>query len=270
MRPRKLDLYAGEGVGGSGYASAGFAIYAVDNDPKRLAHNPYPSHLGDVIEVMGTLIAGGAVDFHHKDGTVEWLTLRDFDAIHASPTCTGYSRGTVALPDRLDRYDRLIGVTRALLIEAGLPYVIENVEDAKPELDHPILLCARMFGLGAIDTDGTPLVLDRHRLFESNIFLLAPEHEPHSRREPLPGTPVCACGETHFQVAGLYGGGRRDKYQARHIRHGGYVPPDLDVVRALAGAPWATERGCFHSIPPSFTAFIGAQLLDHLRTEAVA
>ena len=125
-RPRMLDLFSGEGGAGMGYHDAGFDVYAVDNDPRRLELNPFPSHLGDVLVVMATLLAGGAVDFTHKDGRVEWLTLADFDADHASPTCTGYSRGTAAIPDRLDRYDRLIAVTRALLIEAGLPYVIEK------------------------------------------------------------------------------------------------------------------------------------------------
>lgn len=269
MTYRMLDLYAGECVGGSGYAKAGWLVYAVDNDPKRLANNPYPSHLGNVIEVMATLIAGGAVEFTHPDGWVESLSLSDFDAIHASPTCTGYSRGTVAIPDRLDRYDRLIGVTRALLIDAGMPYVIENVSDARPELRDPILLCARMFGLGAIDTDGTPMVLDRHRLFESNVPLIAPPHPKHTRH-PLPGTPQCACGKTHAQVAGLYRGGRRDKYAARHIRKGGYTPPDLGVLRTLAGASWASEEGCMLSIPPAFTEFIGRQLIDHLDAQQVA
>lgn len=254
--PRILDLFAGEGGAGEGYRRAGFDVYAVDNDPKRLELNPFPSHLGDVVEVMTTLIAGGAVDFTHKDGRIEWLTLTDFAAIHASPTCTGYSRGTAAIPDRLARYDRLIAITRALMIEAGLPYVIENVADARSELDHPIMLCGRMFGLGAIDTDGTPLVLDRHRLFESNVFLIAPEHPTHDKR---------------VQVAGLYGGARRDKDEARNVRHGGYVPADLDVQRALGGTPWASEKGCWLAIPPAFTEFIGAQLIEHLRmTKAVA
>lgn len=267
-RPRLLDNFAGEGVGGYGFSLAGFDVYAVDNDPKRLALNPFPSHLGNVVEVMATLNAGGSIDFTHKDGHVEWLTLADFDALHGSPTCTGYSRGTAAIPDRLTKYDRLIAVTRALFIESGLPFLIENVADARPELDHPVLLCARMFDLTAIDTDGTPLTLDRHRYFESSVFLVAPKHQPHTRRGPLPGTPRCACGLTHFQVAGLYSGGRRDKHDARHNRRGGYVPKDLAVIRALAGAPWASEKGCFLSIPPAFTAFVGAQLIGHLARSA--
>jgi hypothetical protein len=36
------------------------------------------------------------------------------------------------------------------------------------------MLCGRQFGLGAIDTDGTWLTLDRHRLFESNLPLDRP------------------------------------------------------------------------------------------------
>ena len=250
-----LDNFAGEGGAGMGYSRAGFKVWAVDNDPKRLALNPFPSHLGDVIDVMATLLACGAVDFTHKDGRVTWKRLSDFAAIHNSPTCTGYSRGTVALPNRLTRYDRLIAITRALMVEAGLPYVIENVEGAKRELDHPIMLCGRMFGLGAIDTDGTPLVLDRHRLFESSAFLLAPPHETHDRRA---------------QVAGLYGGARRDKEAARNVRHGGYVPADLEVQRTLGGTTWASEKGCWLAIPPAYTEFIGAQLLAAITEERAA
>lgn len=129
----------------------------MDMSTKRLETYPFESHQGDAIEY---LLAHG-----YK-----------FDAIHASPPCTGYSRGTAALPDRMARYDRLIASTREALAIVGKPYIIENVADARPELRDPILLCGRMFGLGAIDDDGTPLVLDRHRLFEgsSGLNLKAP------------------------------------------------------------------------------------------------
>lgn len=265
-RPLLLDLFAGEGGAGMGYHRAGFDVYAVDNDATRLELNPFPSHLGDVIEVMAKLIAGEAVDFTHKDGRVEWLTLADFDAGHGSPTCTGYSRGTAAIPDRFAKYDRLIPVTRALLIEAGLPYVIENVEDAGQELLNPALLCGRMFGLGAIDDDGTPLILDRHRLFESSITLTAPAHRKHSTK-PHPATPRCRCGEVHAQVAGVYGGARRDKFDARHVRKGGYVPPNLEVLRALNGTSWVSEKGAFLAIPPVYAEFVGLQLRASLLTD---
>lgn len=219
-----------------GYFMAGFDVFGVDNDPARLANYPFPCAESDAIE---WLMADGET----------------YDLIHASPPCTGYSRGTAALPDRLTRYDRLIGATREALHIVGTPYVIENVEDAKAELVDPVRLCGRMFGLGAMDDDGTPLVLDRHRLFESSLTLTVPEHRKHDR---------------DVQVAGVYGGARRDKIEARTVRKGGYVPKNLDVLRALVGAPWMTERGCFLSIPPVYTHSLGVQLRAALEVSHAA
>jgi len=231
--PRMLDLFCGEGGAGMGYSRAGFDVVGVDNHSGRLERYPFRSVNADALVFLA--------EHGHR-----------FDMIHASPPCQGYSRGTAALPDRLDRYDRLIAATRDLLEQTGRPWILENVEDAKPELHNPTLLCGRMFGLEAIDDDGTPLVLDRHRLFETSadLALLVPPHMPHDRR---------------LQVAGVYGGARRDKVEARKIRKGGYVPPSLDVLRTLIGAPWMSETGCFLSIPPAFTEHIGAQILEHLR-----
>jgi DNA (cytosine-5)-methyltransferase 1 len=233
---RLLDLFCGEGGAGWGYHLAGFDVFGVDADAKRLEHYPFPSHHGDALEY---LLAHG----------------HEYDVIHASPPCTGYSRGTAAIPDRLDRYERLIAATREALHVVGKPYVIENVADAKGELRDPVMLCGRMFGLGAVDDDGEPLVLDRHRLFESSVALLVPPHPKHDRS---------------VQVGGVYGGARRDKHEARHVRKGGYVPASLDVLRALVGAPWMTEKGCFLSIPPAYSRFIGDQLLANLEREAAA
>ena len=257
MNLNLLDLYCGQFGAGTGYHRAGFNIYGVDDQPARAKFAPFPLHIGDAIGVMAALIAGEAVDFTHPNGTVEWLTLSDFAAIHGSPPCTGFSRGTAAIPDRLTRYDRLIAVTREAMILAGLPYVIENVEDAGPELINPMRLCGFEFGLSAVDGDGTVLKMKRHRLFESNMFLVGAGGCPgHPRNGP--------------QIAGAYGGARRDKVEARKIRKGGYVPKSLDVLRAMLGTPWMDETGCFLSIPPVYTEFIGAQLLAHIESEAVA
>lgn len=235
-RPRLLDLFCGEGGAGVGYHRAGFDVVGVDSSSARLDRYPFDCHEGDAIEFV---LAHG----------------HEFDAVHASPPCTGYTRGTVAIPDRLERYDRLIGATREALQIIGRPYVIENVADARTELIDPVMLCGRMFSLGAADEDGTWLVLDRHRLFEggNGVVLTAPPHLKHDR---------------NVQVAGAYGGARRDKDEARHVRKGGYVPKSVDVLRALLGTPWMTEQGCFLSIPPEYTSHIGRQLHGHLSLAA--
>lgn len=251
-RPRLLDLFGGQGGAGEGYRRAGFRVYAVENHKGRAAtYHPGPVWVGDALEALTILIAGGRLTFSNG----ETLGLDDFDAIHASPPCTGYSRGTAALPDRLERYDRLIAATRDLLEQTGKPYVIENVEDAGSELRNPMMLCWSMFyAPGSVtDDDGTPLRMERHRLFESNVPLMPPAGCNHPK---------------HVQVAGAYGGARRDKWEAKHVRKGGYVPPSLDVLRALLDTPWMNEQGCFLSIPPAYTEHIGQALLENVAVAA--
>lgn len=223
-----LDTFAGEGGMAAGLAMAGAVVVGVENDPARAALYPFPVIQMDALEAI--------LQFGSR-----------FDLIHGSPTCTGYSRGTAAIPDRIARYPRLIPAVREAMHMAGRPYVIENVADARPELIEPIMLCGRMFGLSARDDDGTALVMDRHRLFETSWGMEQPEHPKHRR---------------DVQVAGSYGGARRDKHEARHIRRGGYVPPSVDVQRQLLGTPWMSERGCWHSIPPAYGLAVGRSFVE--------
>lgn len=225
-----LDLFCGEGGAGWGYYRADFDVFGVDNNSARLSHYPLPHVQGDALQFLA--------EHGHE-----------FDFIHASPPCQGYSRGTIYQPRRLERYDRLIAATRDLLMETGKPWVIENVMGAKPELLSPFMLCGRMFYLTATDTDGTHLVLDRHRLFETSpgLTIKPPVHYKH---------------DTSVQVAGVYGGARRDKIEARTVRKGGYVPADPSVLRALIGAEWMTIQGLFLSIPPAYTSYIAQELTN--------
>jgi DNA (cytosine-5)-methyltransferase 1 len=234
--PLITDLFCGEGGASKGYSRAGFAVRGVDNNGSRLAHYPFEHVTADAL-----------AELVHE--------VRDFvDAYHASPPCTGYTRGTAAIPDRLERYDRLIPIVRELLEATGKPYVIENVTDARSEMRDPALLCWTQFYRpgSVLDDDGTPLQMYRHRLFETNWPLMVPPHMPH---------------DTSIQVAGSYGGARRDKHEAREIRKGGYVP-SADRQRELIGVPWMTEKGCQLSIPPAYTEFIGTQLRDYVMAVA--
>ena len=150
------------------------------------------------------------------------------------------------------QHPELVEPVRAGLVASGLPYVIENVAGAP--LLAPLVLCGSMFDLGAVDLDGSALRLQRHRLFESNVFLLGPGVEcRHDRR---------------VQVGGVYGGGNYDRRHAS-IRRGGYTPVK-SVAVDLIGADWMTMHGLSQSIPPAYTEFIGAQLLDALALEGAA
>lgn len=240
--PRVLDVCCCEGGASRGYELAGYDPYGVDlfvdYSQKRYL---YPSVKGDALAVLDALLAGQSVEFSNG----ERLGLSDFDLIHASPPCQRHTAGTRA-GDR-SKYPDLIEPIRARLRASGLPYVIENVPGAP--LESPLILCGTMFGLCAEDDDGTPLELWRHRLFESNMPLTAPPHQH---------------GWHSSQVAGVYGGARRDKNAARNVRHGGYVPASKAVAEELLGIDWMTWQGLYQSIPPVYTFWVGTQILYSL------
>lgn len=265
IRPRLLDVYAGEGGATRGYQEAGWDVAAVDLDANRLRRNPATwHHVGDALAVLATLAAGGSVPFTHRlSGEVRHFTRADFDAVHTSPPCQGYTIGTAGNPSARAKHKRLIAATRELLQLLGLPWVIENVEQARDQMNDPVMLCGRMFDLCARDEDELWLVLDRHRLFESNVPLTVPAHPIHGPS----------------QVAGVYGGSRRakrrdgetlaevaprDRHAARVERGGGYVPRSKRVQQQLLGIDWMTVKGMQESIPPAYARYIGWKLLEHM------
>lgn len=211
---RLLDLFCCEGGAAVGYHRAGFDVVGVDIEPQ--PNYPFPMVVADALDPP--------------------FDLADFDAIHASPPCQGYSTIT---PDP-DRHPRLIGPVREMLRASGRPYVIENVEGARRHLIEPLKLCGSSFGLP----------VRRHRYFESNVFLWS-----MPCRHPDQGRPV-----------GVYGDHPQDDFE--------YLRPDgtrrgakansVDHAREAMGMPWASWNGCREAIPPAYTEWIGAQLVEHL------
>ena len=220
-----------------GYHQAGFDVVGVDL--KAQPRYPFEHVVSDAVQLLRDLLDGVEVVGHK---------LSDFDAIHASPPCQAYSITRHAY-DSEGKHPDLVDVTRDLLIESGLPYVIENVAGAP--LRDPLQLCGTEFDLQADDVDGVRLALRRHRLFESNV--------------PLEGNGGCRHDGT--TVAGVYSGSYHTKPEHRDSpdRRGGYTPRAAGVAEALLGIDWMNKVGMEQSIPPSYAKHIGIQLIDHIR-----
>lgn len=211
-RPRILDLFCCAGGAAVGYARAGFEVVGVDINPQPCY--PFAFIQGDAV----------AADFS------------GFDAIHASPPC---QRHTDLARQNKREYPCFIAPIRERLIASGLPYVIENVEGA-PLLD-PVMLCGTMF-------PGELRVI-RHRLFETNWPLNAPEHGVHplvytlDKRKPHYGKL-----SEWFSPVQVTGGGNCSKAAA------------ADAM----GIDWMLKTEMNEAIPPAYTEFIGRQLLEHV------
>ena len=207
MRPKLLDLFCCQGGAGTGYVEAGFDVIGVDIDPQ--PRYPFEFHQADAIEYARA-------------------HCNEFDAVHASPPCQAHTNAQKIMGN--DHPD-LIEPTRELLLVLGKPFVIENVPLA-PLID-PVELCGAMFGLETY----------RHRLFETNWELTAPEHPAHVARTTKMGRPPKP-GE-YMHVVGNFSG--------------------VDRGREVMGMPWANRDGLREAIPPAYTQHIGEQLLKLIR-----
>lgn len=203
---RLLDLFCCEGGAGTGYAQAGFDVVGVDIAPQ--PRYPFEFHQADAIYYL--MAHGG-----------------EFDAVHASPPCQAHTR---AQKIQGNKHPDLLAPTRFALDLWGGPYVIENVPGAP--LMEPVELCGSMFGLGTY----------RHRLFETNWDLTAPEHPEHVARTTKMGrAPV----EGEFMhIVGNFSG--------------------VDKGREVMEMPWASRDGLREAIPPAYTRWVGAQLMEQI------
>jgi len=224
-KPRLLDLFSCAGGAGVGYSRAGFEVVGVD-----IAHQPrYPFE-------------------HHVDDALTFLEAhgREFDAVHASPPCQRYSTAA-SINNSAEQHPDLLDPTREALDALGKPYIIENVIGAP--MRNYVTLCGTEFDLTATDVDGTLLALKRHRLFESNIWLMGAGGCQHRK---------------HVATGSVFGSGGAYDHRTKNRSRGGYVPQN-HVCAALLGIDWPmTKRELSESIPPAYTEFLGRQLLAAL------
>lgn len=188
-----------------GYYRAGFEVVGVD-----IAQQPrYPFEF----------IQADAMEF----------PLEGFDALHASPPCQAYSQ---AQRLRGREHPDLVSATRERLAATGRPYVVENVVGAP--LRDPLMLCGTGFALP----------MKRHRLFESNVWMMA---------------PPCAHGRLErFRHRGEW---------IRSIAPFGHEFP-ADVSRDVMGIDWMTRDEISQAIPPAYCQHIGDYLMQEVNRRA--
>lgn len=217
---RALDLFCCAGGASMGLHRAGFEVVGVDIRPQPR----YPF----------TFFQGEALKF----------PLEGFDFIWASPPCQGYTElrhapGTKGAP-------QLIDAVRNRLSARAVPWVIENVEDAKWAMRDPVLLCGSMFALGAQGCQ-----LQRHRLFESNFYL----PQPDCQHGPAPVIGVYG-GHARKRSAKAGGRGTRDVWEGGHRA----------AASEAMGMDWATLAEMSEAIPPAYAEFIGLAAIDHIKS----
>lgn len=183
--------------------------------------------------------------FHRADALT--FPLDGFDFIWASPPCQGYTSmrhapGTKGAP-------LLIDEVRARMPK-HVPWVIENVEEARWAMRSPVILCGSMFGLGAQGCR-----LQRHRLFESNFDIGAPECN-HDER------PVIGVYGGHARKRSAKAGGRRTK----DVWEGGHKAAASEAL----GIDWMTLGEMSEAIPPAYSEFIGRAAIAHIANLRIA
>lgn len=223
MTLRALDLFCCAGGASMGLHRAGFEVVGVDIKPQ--PHYPFEFHLADALT----------------------YPLDGFDFIWASPPCQGYSAlrhapGTRGAP-------KLIGAVRDRMPK-NMPWVIENVEEARSEMRSPVLLCGSMFQLGAQGCR-----TQRHRLFESNFHI---------------GAPPCA--HDARPVIGVYGGHARKRAATaggrgtRDVWDGGHKAAASEAL----GIDWMTLGEMSEAIPPAYAEFIGRAAIAQIERMRLA
>jgi DNA (cytosine-5)-methyltransferase 1 len=221
MKKILLDTFCKAGGCSVGYHRAGFDIVGVD-------HEPQPNYPFEFFQ-------GDALEFIFKHG-------KEFDVIHASPPCQGYSRSTYQFRKGGKVYPDLIKPTRELLVFTGKPYIIENVPGSP--LIPDVKLCGEMFNLKVI----------RWRWFElgGGLFIMNPGKPQIKKNMVTNGERVSVFGNGNY---------RKSKNDAHPIFKQGSVKATWGYAM---GIDWMTVLELREAIPPAYTQFIGENIYDQV------
>lgn len=214
---RGLDLGCGVGISTDGYINAGFSMTGIDTNPEVGKFYPGEFQCRDMLDV-----------------SIE--EMRGYDFIHGGPPCQRWSKMTLCRPGLAEQYPDLITPMRPRLEEAGVPYVIENVEGAP--LEGATWLCAWTFGYE----------LYRHRGFEPGNGLVIPpmRHRPHTMRASKAGHWVEG---TVMSIAG-------------------HVAPIARARALMAVSRYVPREHLKEAAPAYMTAYVAAHAMAYLSREA--
>lgn len=171
--------------------------------------------------------------FEFVQADARTFPLDNADAIHASPPCPHYSSATRDKSKHPDYYNE----TRQRLIDSGKPYVIENVIGAP--YNHGIVLCGSMFGLSYRGE-----WLRRHRNFETSWLMFQPPCNHPQKPRPITITGHCFLTKTT---------------ECKHSRQ-----TTFEIACKLMGIDWLDRKHLPDAIPPTYTEFIGLELIKQI------
>jgi DNA (cytosine-5)-methyltransferase 1 len=150
-----------EGGGARGLVRAGHYVVGVDTDPS------CREGFLRAVDGHGEFICASILDVLDDTGFLERFTFGDF-----SPPCQRDSVMTRCRPGLAAAYPDLIPLIQPRADALGIPFVIENPDNAatRRKLRDPVTMCMHMFGRPGY----------RHRLFEAGggLVLVPPEPSP--------------------------------------------------------------------------------------------
>lgn len=245
-----LDLCCGAFGAGVGYLRAGYRVTGWDLKKRRDFPAGVTFHKGNALEVLRDL-----------------AYVRTFDLIHASFPCQTLTRCT-HLRDAQGKGTsklNLIPEGRELLEATGVPWVMENVEEAGAlgEMRQDLLLCGSMFPSLRVEDETGTRWLKRHRVFEFGNGAVVPPQPTCCTCQAGCSAPTCGHRRAGVRALGVYGS------MSDNVPAGGQTARTLEEGRRLMGIPWMSWAALVEAIPPAYTHYIGAHnIAQTLQTAA--
>ena len=202
-----VDLGCGAGGASMGLTRAGFDVLGIDVE----AQPEYP------FRFWRTDVTTLSSDWF-KNGTKIGL-------VWASMPCQAYSWSAKRWHKR---YPKLIEPVREKLLDAGVPFVLENVNGAP--IRHDLMLCGTMFGLRVF----------KHRYFEIHGFKVSSILHPKHTNTVKHGDMVTTAG------------------------HGGNGSAKLKDWQNALGINWVKNKySLAQAIPPAYSEYIGSSAKEN-------